>query len=163
VQHLQRAEGVAFVEQFVDRARDVLGAVEPEAELERDQLQRLARQDADRLRATVTGDELREFARANLAHSKVPRDYHVVVDLPKTDLTTIQVDHGTISVVGSTSLTIAEKGSTTATVSLGKDTRVRRNGTKAAVGDLKTGDEVFVMSKVESGGTVAYLVIVAKP
>jgi len=87
----------------------------------------------------------------------------IVVDLPKTGLTTIQVDHGTISAVGATSLTIAEKGSTTATVSLGKDTRVRRNGTKAAVGDLKTGDEVFVMSKVESGGTVAYLVIVPKP
>ena len=87
----------------------------------------------------------------------------IVVDLPKAGLTTIQVDHGTISAVGATSLTIAEKGSTTATVSLDKDTRVRRNGTKAAVGDLKTGDEVFVMSKIESGGTVAYLVIVPKP
>jgi hypothetical protein len=87
----------------------------------------------------------------------------IVVDLPKTGLTTIQVDHGTISTVGATSLTIAEKGSTTATVSLGKDTRVRRNGAKAVVGDLKTGDAVFVMSKVGSGGTVAYLVIVPKP
>jgi fatty-acyl-CoA synthase len=40
--------------------------------------------------ATVTGDELREFARANLAHFKAPRDYHFVADLPKTATGKIQ-------------------------------------------------------------------------
>jgi hypothetical protein len=86
----------------------------------------------------------------------------IVVDLPKTGLTTVQVDHGTISTVGATSLTISEAGGTSATVTLGDKTRVRRTGAKAAIADLKTGDEVFVMSKVEAGGTIAYLVIVPK-
>ena len=86
----------------------------------------------------------------------------IVLDLPEKGLTTIQVDHGTISTVGATSLTIAEAGNTSATVTLGDETRVRRNGEKAKVADLKTGDEVFVMSKVESGGTVAYLVVVPR-
>jgi hypothetical protein len=86
----------------------------------------------------------------------------VVLDLPQKGLTTIQVDHGTISTVGATSLTIAETGGTSPTVTLGGETRVRRHGAKAAVGDLKKGDEVFVMSKVESGVTTAYLVIVPK-
>ena len=86
----------------------------------------------------------------------------VVLDLPEKGLTTIQVDHGTISTVGATSLTIAEAGGTSATVTLGDETRVRRNGEKAKVADLKKGDEVFVLSKVESGGTVAYLVVVPR-
>ncbi len=86
----------------------------------------------------------------------------VVLDLPKAGLTTVQIDHGTIASVGATSLTIAETGGGSPTVTLGTETRVRRNGAKAAIGDLKTGDEVFVMSKVASGGTVAYLVVVPK-
>ena len=59
VQHLERPERVALVEQLVDRARDVLRDVQPEPELERDQLQRLLRQDADRLRAPVARDDVR--------------------------------------------------------------------------------------------------------
>ncbi len=86
----------------------------------------------------------------------------VLVDLPKGGLTTIQVDHGTISAVNATSVTIAETGGGSAAVTLGDETRVRRNGQKAAISDLKTGDEVFAISKVESGGTVAYLVVVPK-
>ncbi|HEX5825170.1 MAG TPA: hypothetical protein VFY18_11985 [Candidatus Limnocylindrales bacterium] len=86
----------------------------------------------------------------------------IVLDLPKAGLTTVQVDHGTISTVGATTLTVGEKDGTKATVTLGDETRVRRNGVKAKIADLKTGDEVFVMSKIESGGTVAYLVIVPK-
>jgi hypothetical protein len=86
----------------------------------------------------------------------------IVLDLPEKGLTTIQVDHGTISTVTATSLAIAESGGTSVTVTLGDETRVRRDGAKAGVADLKSGDEVFVMSKVESGGTVAYLVIVPK-
>jgi len=86
----------------------------------------------------------------------------IVVDLPKAGLTTVQVDHGTISAVGATSLTISEAGSTSITVTLDDKTRVRRNGAKAAIADLKTGDQVFVMSKVQSGGTIASVVIVPK-
>jgi hypothetical protein len=86
----------------------------------------------------------------------------VVLDLPQKGLTTIQVDHGTISTVSATTLAIAETGGTTANVTLGEETRVRRDGTKAKVADLQKGDEVFVMSKVDAGGTVAYLVVVPK-
>jgi hypothetical protein len=86
----------------------------------------------------------------------------IVLDLPQKGLTTIQVDHGTISAVSATSLMIAESGGTSATVTLGDETRVRRDAAKATVTDLKKGDEVFVMSKVESGGTVAYLVVVPR-
>jgi len=107
-----------------------------------------------RINAAVRG--LRRLAAAkHLVHATV------VADLPKLGgLTTIQVDHGAISAVSATSISVAETGGATATVRLGDETRVRRNGAKATAGDLKTGDEVFVMSRVESGGTVAYLVVV---
>jgi hypothetical protein len=85
----------------------------------------------------------------------------VLVDLPALGgLTTIQVDHGTIKTVGPTSLSVSETGGTTATVSLGDETRVRKHAAKAKVGDLAVGDEVFVMSKVAGGATEAYLVVV---
>jgi len=86
----------------------------------------------------------------------------VVVDLPKAGLTTIQLDHGTISAVSATSLTIAEAGGASVTVSLSGVSRVRRDGAKAAIADLKEGDVVFVTSKVESSGTTAYLVVVPR-
>jgi hypothetical protein len=85
----------------------------------------------------------------------------VVVDLPKLGgLTTVQLDHGTVSALATTSLTIAEQGSPSVTVKLGAETRVRKDGKRVAIGDLATGDEVFVLSKVETDGTVAYLVVV---
>jgi hypothetical protein len=86
----------------------------------------------------------------------------VVVDLKQGGLTTVQIDHGTISAVGATTLTISEAGGGSVTVALGDESHVRRNGAKAAVADLKTADEVFVMSKVEAGGTTAYLVVVPR-
>ena len=58
VEHLQRAEGVAVVERLVHRAGDVPRPVQPEPELERDQLQRLLRQHGDRLRAAVAADDV---------------------------------------------------------------------------------------------------------
>lgn len=108
---------------------------------------------AGRARIAVAG--LRRLAAArHLVHATV------VVDLPRLGgLTTIQLDHGTISAVSPTSLTIKEAGDTSATVVL-DETRVRKHAVKAGIGDLKVGDEVFVMSKVEAGGTDAYLVVV---
>ena len=86
----------------------------------------------------------------------------VVVDLKQGGLTTIQLDHGTISAVDATKLTIQEAGGGSVSVALGTDSRVRRAGAKAAATDLKTADEVFVLSKVEAGATTAYLVVVPK-
>ena len=48
------------------------------------------------------------------------------------------------------------------TVALGDESRVRRDGAKAAIADLRTADNVFVISKVEAGGTTAYLVVVPR-
>jgi hypothetical protein len=86
----------------------------------------------------------------------------VVVDLRQGGLTTIQLDHGTISAVTATTLTIKETGGGSVTVTLGDESRVRRDGGKAKIGDLKASDEVFVLSKIESGGTTAYLVVVPR-
>lgn len=87
----------------------------------------------------------------------------VVVDLPKFGgLTTIQLDHGTISAVSASSVTVTETGSAPVTVRLGDATRVRRHGARAAVADLATGDDVFVLSRVEPSGAEAYLVVVSK-
>jgi hypothetical protein len=109
---------------------------------------------AGRAKIAVAG--LRRLAAArHLVHATV------VVDLPRLGgLTTIQLDHGTISAVSATSLTIKEAGDSSATVVLGDETRVRKRAAKAAISDLKVGDEVFVMSKVGTGGTDAYLVVV---
>jgi hypothetical protein len=107
-------------------------------------------------RAAVRG-ALRRFAGwQRLVHATA------VVNLKDGGLTTIQLDHGTISAVGATSLTIAEAGGASVTVTLSGETRVRRDGAKAAIADLKPADEVFVMSKVESGGAAAYLVVVPR-
>ena len=85
------------------------------------------------------------------------------LDLPAAGgPTTVQLDHGTIGAVSSTSLTITEAGGGSVTVTLATDTRVRRHGAKATIGDLAAGDEVFSLSRVESGGTEAYLVVVPK-
>src|SRR5436190_4958793 len=59
VQDLKRPERVAFAEELVDRAGDVLGAPEPEPELEGEQPERLAGQEADRLGTAVAGDDVR--------------------------------------------------------------------------------------------------------
>ena len=100
--------------------------------------------------------QLRRFAAwQKLVHATV------VVDLPNRGLTTVQLDHGTIGAASSTSLTIKEVDGPV-TVAVGAETRVRRSGSKAAVADLRTGDEVFTMSLVESGTATASLVVVPK-
>ena len=107
-------------------------------------------------RAAARGDLRRLAAWRRLVHATV------VVDLKQGGLTTIQLDHGTISAVSASSVTIAETGGSSVTITLGDETRVRRNAAKAAIADLKTADEVFVMSKVEAGRTAAYLIVVPR-
>jgi hypothetical protein len=87
----------------------------------------------------------------------------IVIDAPKLGgLTTIQLDHGTISAVSSSSLTIAESRGGSVTVALGEATRVRRGGTRASVADLTSADEVFVISTLAPGGVKASLVVVPR-
>ena len=135
-------------------AADPALATELDAMLAADQTAAPAAAGSTRINAAVAG--LRRLAAARrLVHGTI------VVDLPRLGgLTTVQLDHGTISAVGAASVTIAEAGGTTATVSLGDETRVRKGAAKAKIADLKVGDEAFALSKVESGGAEAYLVVV---
>lgn len=75
-------------------------------------------------------------------------------------LVTYQFDHGTLSAVGSASITIAEAAGASVTVSTSTDTRVRKCGTTATRADLAAGDEVLVRSTVAGSSTSATLVIV---
>jgi hypothetical protein len=81
---------------------------------------------------------------------------HVTATFTDKDgkLVTIQIDHGTVQSIGNGSLTIAEAGGTTVTVSTDTDTKVWVGRDAAKLGDLKTGDTVFVQSRVD-GSTLA--------
>lgn len=106
----------------------------------------------------LTARQLRRLAAwQRLVHAQA------TLDLPVAGgLTTIQLDHGTVGAVSAGSLTIREAGGDSVTVQLGAETKVRRNGAKAAVADLTAGDAVFALSRVQAGGTEAYLVVVPK-
>jgi hypothetical protein len=75
-------------------------------------------------------------------------------------LVTHQLDHGTVTVTGGGSITIAEAGGTSVSVSTTAETRVRKGGKPATLADLKVGDEVVVRSIVEGGSATAKLVLV---
>lgn len=107
-------------------------------------------------RAGIGGPLRRLAAWRKLVHATL------VIDLPKRGLTTVQLDHGTISAATATSLTIKEADGSSVTVALGSATRVRRHGAKAAIADLASGDEVFAISPGASGGVVAALVVVPR-
>ena len=107
-------------------------------------------------RVALRGQLRRLAAWQRLVHATV------VVDLPNRGLTTVQLDHGTVAAVSATALTIKESGGASVALTLGDETRVRRAGAKGAIADLKIGDDVFAMSRVEAGGTAAYLVVVPK-
>jgi preprotein translocase subunit YajC len=75
-------------------------------------------------------------------------------------LVTLQLDHGTVSSVGSDSITIAEAGGTSVTVATTAETQVRRERKPATLADLKVGDEVVVQSTVNGGSATARRVVV---
>jgi hypothetical protein len=70
------------------------------------------------------------------------------------NLVTIQVDHGTVQAIGNGSLTIAEAGNATVTVSTDDQTKVFVGRTAGALSDVKVGDTVFVQSRID-GSTLA--------
>jgi hypothetical protein len=86
----------------------------------------------------------------------------VTLDLPQKGLVTVQVDHGNISSVGANNVAISEAGGSTVTVATAEKTRVRKNGEKVKLSDLKAGDEVFVVSELEGGKATAYRIVVPK-
>jgi Cu/Ag efflux protein CusF len=81
---------------------------------------------------------------------------HVTATFTDKDgkLVTIEIDHGTVQAIGTGTLTIAEAGGTTVTVSTDTDTKVWVGRDAGKLSDLKTGDTVFVQSRVD-GSTLA--------
>jgi hypothetical protein len=75
-------------------------------------------------------------------------------------LVSYQLDHGTVSAIGSASITIAEAGGASVTVSTTAETRVRKDSNPSTLANLKTGDEVVVRSTVDGGSATARLVVV---
>jgi hypothetical protein len=71
------------------------------------------------------------------------------------NLVQLQLDHGTVQATGSGSISVAEAGGTTVTVSTDSSTVVRIGRTKGTLADLKVGDQVFVRSRIDGGTTLA--------
>jgi hypothetical protein len=86
---------------------------------------------------------------------------HVTATVQDKDgkLIQLQLDHGTIQSIGNGSVTIAEAGGTTVTVSTDTTTVVRTGRDKGALSDLKVGDEIIAQSRVDAGKTLAQHVI----
>ena len=75
-------------------------------------------------------------------------------------LATYQLDHGTVSAVGGTSITIAEAGGSSVTVATSSETRVRKAAWPSTLADVKVGDQVVARSEVAAGSATATLVLV---
>jgi hypothetical protein len=106
--------------------------------------------------APITAERLGHRA-GRLLH-RMQRLVHVeaTVDLPDKGIVTFAVDHGTISAIGGDSISVKEKDGRTVTLKTTDETRVRKDREPAKLTDLKVGDEVVVMSRLESGSFVAY-------
>lgn len=72
----------------------------------------------------------------------------------------LQLDHGTVQSVGGGTLTIAEAGGGTETVSLDGKTIVHLGRKDGALGDVKVGAEIFVQSRIDGGTTLAKRILV---
>lgn len=108
--------------------------------------------------AARLGEAIRRFARwRQLVHAAL------TVDRPGAGIATFDLDHGTITAFAAGSMTIAEAGGSSVTLATDTATRVRRDRAKATLADLRTGDEVVVASKVDSGGTARAVLVVVPP
>jgi hypothetical protein len=103
------------------------------------------------------GGGIRHFLENHAGHLGIGKHLvHVTATFTDKDgnLVTIQIDHGTVQLIGSGTLTIAEAGGTTVTVSTDTDTKVWVGRDAGKLTDLKSGDTVFVQSRVD-GSTLA--------
>ena len=69
-----------------------------------------------------------------------------VLNLPERGLTTFSLDHGTITAISASSISVKASNGVTVTVATNAATRVRREGAPKALSDLKVGDEAVVYS-----------------
>lgn len=106
--------------------------------------------------AAIAGERL--GPRAGRFLHRLQRLVHLeaTVDLPDKGIVTFAVDHGTLSAIGGDTISVKEKDGSTVTLKTTDATKVRKNREPAKLTDLKVGDEVIVMSRLESGSFVAY-------
>lgn len=114
------------------------------------------------------GERLRalrdRFGDGNLARLRRHLVHGTVTVLDRDDkLVTLQLDHGTISAIGASSITIAEAGGSSVTVATNADTRVRKDRKPGSLAALAVGDEVVVKSVVDGGSATARRIVVPAP
>jgi len=108
--------------------------------------------------AARLGERIRRFARwKQLVHATV------TVDRPRTGIQTFNLDHGTIAALTDGSIAISEAGGSSVTVTTDATTRVRKDRAKATLADLRSGDQVVVVSKAGTPGTARALLVVVPP
>jgi hypothetical protein len=118
----------------------------------------LAAPDATAQPATRLGQRLRQFARwKQLVHATV------TVNRPGAGIQTFNLDHGTITALTAGSMTVAETGGSSVTLTTDTTTRVRKDGKKATLADLRSGNEIVVVSLVGGTGTPRAILVVIPP
>lgn len=75
-------------------------------------------------------------------------------------LVQLQLDHGTVQSIGGGTLTIAEAGGGTETVSIDDATIVHVGRRDGELGDVSVGAEVFVRSRLDGGTALAKRILV---
>lgn len=108
--------------------------------------------------ATRLGQRLRQFARwKQLVHATV------TVNRPGAGIQTFNLDHGTITALTAGSMTVAEAGGSSVTLATDTTTRVRKDGKKATLADLRSGNDVVVVSLAGGTGTSRAILVVVPP
>lgn len=108
--------------------------------------------------ATRLGQRIRRFARwKQLVHATV------TVNRPGAGIQTFNLDHGTITALTAGSMTVAEAGGASVTLTTDTTTRVRKDGKKATLADLRSGNDVVVVSLVGGTGTSRAILVVVPP
>jgi len=87
----------------------------------------------------------------------------VTVNRPSAGIQTFNLDHGTITALTAGSMTVAEAGGSSVTLTTDTTTRVRKDGKKATLADLRSGNEIVVVSLVGGTGTSGVVLVVVPP
>ena len=90
------------------------------------------------------------------------RALHGEVTLAGEKLRVVVFQRGQVEKVSDTSLTVESVDDHTATYVVSEQTRVRKDGDKAAIADLKTGDRVFVVADKDGSTLKAFRIRVIR-
>jgi hypothetical protein len=108
--------------------------------------------------ATKLGERILQFARwKQLVHATL------TVDRPGAGIQTFNLDHGKITALTPGSMTLAEAGGSNVTLRTDTTTRVRKDRGKATLADLKSGDEIVVVSLVDGTGAARAILVMVPP